>query len=116
MYQVRFYKDAKGNSPVLDVLEKLSAQRDKESRIRLNKIKNYIDVLENFGTTIGEPYIKHIEGKIYELRPMKDRIMFAAYTGKEFILLSHFIKKTQKSPAREIEKAQKRFNDFLERE
>ena len=34
---------------------------------------------------------------------------------KSFILLSHFIKKTQKTPQREIDKAQRLMDEYKER-
>jgi len=37
------------------------------------------------------------------------------YDGNEFILLHHFIKKTQKTPKAEIEQAKRNMRDFLER-
>ena len=46
---------------------------------------------------IGEPFIKHLEGDIWELRPLRDRILFAAWLDDGFILLHHFVKKTQKT-------------------
>ena len=48
------------------------------------------------GTAIGEPQVKYIDGKIFELRPIDDRIMFAALIEGRFLLLSHFVKKTHK--------------------
>ena len=59
--------------------------------------------------------MKHLSGEIWELRPLRNRILFFAYDGKQFILLSHFIKKTQKTPKREIEKAESLLNDYIER-
>ena len=35
--------------------------------------------------------------------------------GNSFILLSHFMKRTQKTPKREIEKAKRLMEDFRER-
>lgn len=64
---------------------------------------------------MGEPYVKHLEGEIWELRPLRDRILFVAWDGKNFILLHHFVKKTQKTPRKEIEKAKKEFSDIKER-
>ena len=46
---------------------------------------------------------------------MRNRILFVAWNGDGFILLHHFIKKTQKTPQREIEKAKKEYKDILER-
>ena len=58
---------------------------------------------------IGEPFIKHLEGDIWELRSLRDRILFAAWLDDGFIfLLHHFVrKKTQKTPRCELMKAQK---------
>ena len=115
MYEVTFYTDRKGKSPVLDFIVELAAKKDKDSRIRADKINDYIEALSEHGATLGEPYMKKIGGKIWELRPLSDRIMFAAWTGKGYVLLNHFVKKTQKTPPAEIEKAKRLLKDFLER-
>ena len=115
MYQVRFYKDKNGNAPVEEYILELASKKDKNSRIKLNKIRDYIKVLSEYGTRCGEPYIKHLYSDIWELRPLRDRILFAAWDGERFILLHHFMKQTQKTPQREIEKAMKNWKDLLER-
>jgi len=43
------------------------------------------------------------------------RILYAAWDGQSFILLCHFIKKTQKTPPEEIEKAKRLLADYRER-
>ena len=75
----------------------------------------YIKVLETSGTAAGEPYTKHLDGDIYELRPISDRIFFAAVVGGRFVLLHQFHKKQQKTPKREIEQAKRELKDFRER-
>ena len=115
MYEITFYTDRKGKSPVRDFIVELAAKKDKDSRIRADKINDYIEALSEHGATLGEPYMKKIGGKIWELRPLSDRIMFAAWTGKGYVLLNHFVKKTQKTPPAEIEKAKRLLKDFLER-
>ena len=67
------------------------------------------------GTAAGEPYVKHLDGDIWELRPLRDRILFFAWDGNSFILLSCFMKSTQKTPKREIEKAKRLMEDFKKR-
>ncbi|WP_328706818.1 type II toxin-antitoxin system RelE/ParE family toxin [Catonella massiliensis] len=52
---------------------------------------------------------------MWELRPIRNRILFFAYDGSQFILLSHYIKKTQKTPIGEIEKAKSLMHDYIER-
>ncbi|MDY4010160.1 MAG: type II toxin-antitoxin system RelE/ParE family toxin [Fusobacterium gastrosuis] len=74
-----------------------------------------MEVLAQYGTQAGEPYIKHLDDEIWELRPLRDRILFVAFYNKSYILLHSFIKKTQKTPKREIEKAKKEYKDLLER-
>lgn len=115
MYKVSFYKDQNGKEPVRELLIELSKKKDKDSRINFNKIRDYIKILSEHGTRAGEPFVKHLEGDIWELRPMRNRILFFAYDGETFVLLSHFVKKTQKTPKSEIEKAKSLMKDYLER-
>jgi phage-related protein len=79
-----------------------------------------IKLLKDYGVLLKEPYTKQIRGKIRELR-IKDsqgavRILYFTFTGKRFILLHGFIKKADKTPEREIEIAEKRMNDFIQRQ
>ena len=112
MHKVLFYQDKNGDMPVKEYLEGLRARTDKDSRIKLNKIRDYVKALSEYGTFIGEPYVKHLEGDIWELRPLRDRILFVAWIDNSFILLHHFLKKTQKTPAREIERAKRELADL----
>ena len=96
MYERYFYEDKNGHSPVYDYIQTLSKRADKDSRINLNKINDYIQILSEHGKAAGEPYIKHIDGDIWELRPIRGRIFFASWTNNGFILLHHFVKIDQK--------------------
>lgn len=60
-------------------------------------------------------YVKHLDGEIWELRPIRDRILFAGVVGGRYVLLHQFMKQTQKTPTREIEKAKRELADFRER-
>ena len=115
MYSIEFYKDKDGNEPVKEYISSLAGKNDKDSRVNLNKIRDYIKTLSEYGTRAGEPYVKHIEGEIWELRPLRNRILFFGYDGNKIILLSHFIKKTQKTPQRDIDKAKRLMKDHKER-
>lgn len=64
---------------------------------------------------VGEPYIKHLDEEIWELRPLRERILFAYYGKEQFVLLNYFIKKTKKTPKKEIEKAKKLLKEYKER-
>jgi phage-related protein len=49
------------------------------------------------------------------LRPLRDRFFFFCRQGDMFILLHHFVKKTHKTPPKEIEQAKRNLKDFIER-
>lgn len=115
MYNIYFYKDKDGNEPVLEYLKELISKGDKDSRIKANKIRDYVKILSEYGTQAGEPYIKHLDGDIWELRPLRDRIFFVGWENGSFVLLHHFMKKTQKTPKREIEQAKRELADLIER-
>ena len=115
MHKIYFYKDKKGNQPVLDYMHELARKGDKSSRIKLNKIQDFIQTLGEYGTVAGEPYIKHLDGAIWELRPLRDRILFIGLVEGSYVLLHHFMKKTQKTPKREIEQAKRELADLMER-
>jgi len=116
MYEVIFYQDKNGNEPIKDYIYQLSQQNGKDARIKLKKIIEYIGQLKTYGLAAGKPAIDHITGTdLYELRPTSDRIFFAYWKDDTFVLLHHFVKKTQKTPSREIAQAQRNLRDFLER-
>lgn len=115
LYTIIFYEDRQGNRPVYDFLKELAAMNGKEARIRLTKTQDYINILKEQGTKAGLPFMRHLDGDIWEIRPTSDRIFFAGVTDGAFVLLHHFKKKTQKTPKREIEQAKRELTDFKER-
>ena len=110
-----FIKTINGKSEVLDYINRLKQQKNnKESKLKLAKITAYIDFLAKDGLSIGLPYIKHIDGELWELRPLRDRIFFACCHNNKFIILSCFMKQTQKTPRREIARAKRILKDYNE--
>ena len=78
MFEVFFYQDEDGNAPLLDYINELTSKTDKDSRIKATKIQDYIKYLQCIGIHAIEPYAKHLDGDIWELRPIRDRILYAA--------------------------------------
>ena len=117
MYKVIFYKHQDGSEPIKDILLALSqkARSNKNDRIQFNKISTYIRALQLYGTRVGQPVVKHIDGDLWELRPLENRIFFFYWRDNTFVLLHHFIKKSQKTPPKEIEQARNNMKDFIER-
>lgn len=72
-----------------------------------------VELIQSHGLErVREPYLKHLEGPLWEMR-MKGRagIARAAYVtavGKRIVVVHVFVKKTRKTPRREIEIALKR--------
>ena len=64
MYEIYFYEDEDGNSPIFEYLQALSQRTDKDSRINYNKINDYIQILSQYGITAGEPYVNNPHLKI----------------------------------------------------
>ncbi len=58
---------------------------------------------------VREPYIKHLEGRLWEMRMKgKSGIARACYVtavGQRVVVVHVFVKKTQKTPRREIQTA-----------
>lgn len=71
------------------------------------------ELIEEFGLPgVREPYIKRIEGKIYEFR-LKGRdgigrSLFVTLDPQRVVVLRSFIKKTNKTPKAEIKLARQR--------
>jgi len=110
---VESYIDPQGCSPIEEFLDRLPTG----DRARID---HTIGLLQDFGLQLGLPYVKHLEGKLWELRIQAGRkayrVIYLAFTGQRFILLHAFLKKTQKTPRKEIAIAQRRLGDFLEYE
>jgi phage-related protein len=118
-YKIEFWQEENGYSETQSYIWELKQKsiKSKDARIKLNKIVEYMSLLESYGTEIGYPYIDHIEceEQIFELRPLRDRFFFFYKQDSKYIILNHFMKKTQKTPRREIEKAIKLMKDYNER-
>jgi phage-related protein len=114
-YDVEFYEDERGQCPVADWIQELDRSTSKESKSMLKKIYFQIERLENEGTGLGEPIIKHLDEQIWELRPVPNRILFGVMKGRRIILLHYFRKKTKKTPKNEIEKAKREYINWINR-
>jgi phage-related protein len=115
VHKIIFYRDRSGNQPVLEYLQELTKRTDKDSRVKANKLNDYIQALSEYGTLAGVPYVKHLDGDIWELRPLRDRVLFAAWIDGSYVLLHHFMKSGRTTPRWEINKAKREFADFIER-
>ncbi|MFH0853087.1 MAG: type II toxin-antitoxin system RelE/ParE family toxin [bacterium] len=77
------------------------------------KIFRTVDLLEIFGNRLGMPHSKKVKGGIFELRIRGQQEVRILYTfqKREIVLLHGFIKKSQKTPKREIKLAIKKLQN-----
>lgn len=117
MFEIIFYRDKNGRSSIVEYIDELQQKMltSKDARINREKILVYLEALTRYGVAIGQPYVKHIEGDIWELRPLRNRIFFFFWAENKIVLLHYYIKKSQKLPKREIQQAHRNLNDYIER-
>ena len=114
--ELDFYKMENGKIPVQDFLYSL------EPKLRAKAFRD-IELLKNLGNELREPYVKPIKGNnnkgLYELRIKFSndiaRIFYFTYCNNKYILLHGFIKKSMKTPPKEIERARKYMEDYKRR-
>jgi phage-related protein len=80
--------------------------------------EHIVHLIESHGLTLmREPYVKHLEGPVWEMRMKgRDGIARAAYvtaTGRRVVVVHVFRKKTQKTPRREIDIALRRAKEVV---
>jgi len=109
-YKIIYFKKDNGEAPVFECIIKLST-KDK------TKIFDYIDKLSIYSEFRREPYSRHLDGKLRELKidfsKNRYRIIYFFRVGKFIILLNMFVKKSQKTPKKEINKAKNYMQEFL---
>lgn len=112
-FKVEFYESVNGVVPVEEFLLSI----DIKMRAKLIGI---MDLLEDYGNQLREPYSKPLGDGIFEIRGKIgtdiSRVLYFFYYEKRIIFTNGFIKKTDKAPPNEILKAKSYRDDFLRRE
>src|SRR5713226_1018495 len=107
-----FYTDVDNRSPVREFLDRLTAKQRE-------RVLSTLEFLEVNGTGLREPHAKPLQGGLWELRTQVAgdafRCLYFTWTGRRFVILHAFQKKTEKTPKREIEAALRRRADWLAR-
>lgn len=114
-FEVIFYKDSKGISPIEVFLLGLI----KTNKILFNKVTDGIAKLK-YEIYHKEPLSKYLEPGLWELRVRSGtdllRIFYTFRKGRIIVLLHVFIKKQQKTPRRELEITRRRLGEIRLRE
>ena len=77
-----------------------------------------MEMVENVGLEqLREPHVKHIEGKLWELRAKATegiaRGLYVTMTGRRVIILHVFVKKSQRTPRATLETARERMKKVM---
>lgn len=111
-FEVLFYDKEDGTEPAKEFIQSL----DVKMRVKVMKT---VELLQNNGTELRKPYSEHLEDGIFELRVKIgsdiSRVLYFFVVGRRAILTNGFIKKQQKTPANEIERAKRYRAEFLSR-
>ena len=72
-----------------------------------------VELIENNGLEkTGMPYVRHLEGKLWEIRAKGKngiaRSLYVTASGKRVVIVRCFVKKTQKTPDKELKIARQR--------
>lgn len=101
--EVVFYRSAKGKEPVREWLRGLPKEDRRTIGIDIKTVQ--------FGWPLGMPLVRKLEPNLWEVRSRLDqRIARNLFTvlDSQMVLLHGFIKKSQKTPQRDLEIAKRR--------
>ncbi len=111
-----FYKKENGVSPAEEFIDSLPVKHKAKALWE-------IDLLEEYGTNLKDPYASQVTGSRYkglwELRIKFasdiSRIFYFMPVGKVFIILHGFVKKSKETPENELETALRYMKECLRR-
>ena len=111
-FKAEFYEAKDGHKPAKEFM----LSQDAKMRAKLFGL---VDILEQYGNQLREPYSKSLGDGIFEIRAKVGtditRVLYFFYYEGRIILTNGFVKKTQETPSSEIKKAKQYRKDFLER-
>jgi phage-related protein len=111
-FHVEFYETEDGRTPTQEFLDSLEPKMNA-------KMVGLMEILEEKGYSLREPYTGPLEDGIFELRAVQgsniSRALFFFFIEGRIVITHGFIKKTQKTPRAQIELAKKYRDDFLKR-
>jgi len=75
------------------------------------------EMIENMGPNLGKPYVGRLDSGLYEIRAKGKegiaRSVYCTLKKREIVILHTFIKKSEKTPKKELDLAKKRMKEVL---
>jgi len=106
---IYYYSNLVGDMPVKIFIESLTSQQQR-------KITRILSYIKEYGIITAIPHVKKLAGTpLWEIRILGQdniRVLFASVLTNSIILLHGFIKKSQKTPNKELETALNRLKEW----
>jgi phage-related protein len=82
------------------------------------RLAHIAKLIEELGLErVGEPHVKHVEGRLWEMRLKGrsgiSRALYVTAVGRRVVIVRIFVKKTEKTPRRQTELALSRAQSVL---
>lgn len=110
--EIKFYEDRAGRVPVIEFLDSLDLKMRQ-------KMLRTIQALQDIGMPFEFRYQSHWTMAYFEHRDKAETnisyMIYFFFIGDKAVLTHGFIKKTEKTPLREKERAKKIRDDYIER-
>lgn len=111
-FEAEFYETPQGRQPAKEFLLSLNVKTRA-------KMLDLISLLQENGNELREPYSKHLADGIFELHASfgsdSARVLYFFYVDRHIVLTNGFMKKTRKTPQKEILLAKQYREDYLSR-
>ena len=109
-FEIVFYKKRGGQCPIQEFLDSLDVKMRAKALLMAALLREH-------GANLRLPYSKQLEDGIFELRAKQGsnstRLLYFFFAGKKAVLTNGFVKKTQKTPRAQIQKAKEYRSDYL---
>jgi len=97
--------------------DKVEAQTLKLPTGILANFLHIAEMIENMGPNLGKPYVGRLDSGLYEIRAKGKegiaRSVYCTLKKQEIVILHTFIKKSEKTPKKELDLAKKRMKEVL---
>ena len=108
MWTVEYYRTPSGGVPMDEYLDSLP------NRLRVWTLRSLVR-LQKYGNQLREPFTKPVGNGLFELRCAADGMQgrcFFFFNGDRIVVTHGFVKKTKKTPRRELERALRYRDDY----
>jgi len=90
-------------------IERILSSFSQTERARIDRV---VELFTDKGFLLSQIYLKKLSKTVWELRPGRVRLLFGIIDD-EAIIVNVFLKKTQRTPLKEVKLAERRLTEYL---